>query len=215
MVWFLVENTGGWVWGNSYYHLVSSQAKVYPAYLFSSVKKGEYSSLIMWTTCCISELLMPKWIGSRSVSNNDLTWSFLAKHTGTLLRASTSYPAMILSWIKVVIVNRSLRNIWIQQALNRYSRYTLPPLPSEFTPLMADRGVDETSSKQLAIEYNIDYASCVGSLIYLGMTRVDILYAVNKLAKFTHKPGKVHFEAMIHLLRYLRDHSQVSWDSIL
>jgi hypothetical protein len=80
---------------------------------------------------------------------------------------------------------------------------------------MADCGVDETSSKQLAIEYNIDYASCVGSLIYLGMTRVDILYAVNKLAKFTHKPGKVHFEAMIHLLRYLRDHSQVSWDSIL
>jgi hypothetical protein len=41
------------------------------------------------------------------------------------------------------------------------------------------------------------------------MTRVDIMYAVNKLAKFTHKPGKANFEAMIHLLRYLRDHSQI------
>jgi len=38
------------------------------------------------------------------------------------------------------------------------------------------------------------------------MTRVDIVYAVNKLAKFTHKPGRVHFEAMLHLLRYLRDY---------
>jgi hypothetical protein len=49
----------------------------------------------------------------------------------------------------------------------------------------------------------------VGSLIYLGMTRVDIVYAVNKLAKFTHKPGRIHFEAIVHLLRYLRDHSHV------
>jgi hypothetical protein len=39
------------------------------------------------------------------------------------------------------------------------------------------------------------------------MTRTDIIYAVNKLAKFTRKPGKVHFEALLHLLRYLRDNS--------
>ncbi|MFN9983118.1 MAG: hypothetical protein ACK53Y_24540, partial [bacterium] len=39
------------------------------------------------------------------------------------------------------------------------------------------------------------------------MTRTDIIYAVNKLAKFTRKPGKTHFEALIHLLRYLRDNT--------
>jgi len=39
------------------------------------------------------------------------------------------------------------------------------------------------------------------------MTRTDIIYAVNKLAKFTRKPGKLHFEAIVHLLRYLRDNS--------
>jgi hypothetical protein len=83
------------------------------------------------------------------------------------------------------------------------------PLPSEFAPSAADCGVDNASSKQLSVEYNIDYASCVGSLIYLGMTRVDIVYAVNKLAKFTHKPGRVHFKAMLHLLRYLQDHPNV------
>jgi hypothetical protein len=83
------------------------------------------------------------------------------------------------------------------------------PLPSNFIPSVADCAVDEVTSKQLSIEYNIDYASCVGSLIYLGMTSADIVYAVNKLTKFTHKPGKIHFNALIHLLRYLRDHPQV------
>jgi hypothetical protein len=39
----------------------------------------------------------------------------------------------------------------------------------------------------------------------LALTRTDIIYAVNKLAKFTRNPGKKHFEALIHLLRYLRD----------
>jgi hypothetical protein len=39
------------------------------------------------------------------------------------------------------------------------------------------------------------------------MTRTDIIFAVNKLAKYTRKPGKVHFEALTHLLRYLRDNS--------
>ncbi len=79
------------------------------------------------------------------------------------------------------------------------------PLPSDFIPSTADCSQDEAKAKQLALEYNIDYASCIGSLIYLGMTRVDIVFAVNKLAKFTHRPGKAHFKAVLHLLRYLRD----------
>ena len=39
------------------------------------------------------------------------------------------------------------------------------------------------------------------------MTRTDIIYAINKLAKFTCKPGKVHFEVLLHLLRYLHNNS--------
>jgi hypothetical protein len=53
------------------------------------------------------------------------------------------------------------------------------------------------------MSYNIDYASGIGSLIHLGMTRCDIVYAVNKLAKFGRKPGRNHFEAILHILRYL------------
>ena len=50
-------------------------------------------------------------------------------------------------------------------------------------------------------EYNIHYRACIGSLIYLLSTRVDLSFAVNKLAKFSANPGKVHFDRLVHLLR--------------
>ena len=34
---------------------------------------------------------------------------------------------------------------------------------------------------------------------------MDLSFAVHKLAKFSSNPGKVHFEGLIHLLRYIRD----------
>ena len=33
---------------------------------------------------------------------------------------------------------------------------------------------------------------------------MDLSFAVHKLAKFSDNPGKVHFELLIHLLRYIR-----------
>ena len=34
--------------------------------------------------------------------------------------------------------------------------------------------------------------------------RPDIAYTVSKLSRFTHNPGKVHWQALIRVLRYLR-----------
>ena len=42
-------------------------------------------------------------------------------------------------------------------------------------------------------------------MIYLLSTRADLSFAVHKLAKFSEISGKVHFEGLIHLLRYIRD----------
>ena len=33
---------------------------------------------------------------------------------------------------------------------------------------------------------------------------MDLSFAVHKLAKFSENPGKVHFEVLIHILRYIR-----------
>ena len=57
----------------------------------------------------------------------------------------------------------------------------------------------------LTREYNIHYRACIGSLIYLLSTRVNLSFAVHKLAKFSANPGKVHFEGLVHLLIYIRD----------
>ena len=34
---------------------------------------------------------------------------------------------------------------------------------------------------------------------------MDLSFAVHKFAKFSANPGKVHFEGLVHLLRYIRD----------
>ena len=61
------------------------------------------------------------------------------------------------------------------------------------------------SVEKLTIEYDIHYRDCIGSLIYLLSTRVDLSFAVHKLAKFSYNPGKVHFKGLVHLLRYIRN----------
>ena len=61
-----------------------------------------------------------------------------------------------------------------------------------------------TSDEQvenLTREFPIYYRACIGSLMYLLSTRVDLIFAVHKLAKY---PGKINFDGLIHLLRYIR-----------
>ncbi|XP_019089068.1 PREDICTED: uncharacterized protein LOC109127923 [Camelina sativa] len=48
-----------------------------------------------------------------------------------------------------------------------------------------------------------EYRSVVGSLQYLGFTRPDISYAVNRLSQYMHAPTTAHWQAVKRLLRYL------------
>jgi hypothetical protein len=89
----------------------------------------------------------------------------------------------------------------------KVDRIHTTPLPLDFVPTSDNCSKNEEDAKLLELKYNVDFASCVGSLIYLRMTRCDIVYAVNKLAKFTRLPGRVHFDVLLHLLRYLRDNA--------
>ena len=56
-----------------------------------------------------------------------------------------------------------------------------------------DVSTSDEQVEKLTREYNIHYISCIGYLIYLFSTRVDLSFAVHKLAKFSENPGKVHF----------------------
>ena len=60
-----------------------------------------------------------------------------------------------------------------------------------------------------SIEYRIHYRACVESLIYLLSTRVDLCFSIHKIAEFPPNPSKLHFEILVHLLRYIRDKNKL------
>ena len=80
------------------------------------------------------------------------------------------------------------------------------PFSLDFVPTADDNSVDEAAVKILSSEFNLDFASCFGALIYLALSHVDILHAVNKMAKYTRRPGRNHLKALVHVLRYFREH---------
>ena len=84
---------------------------------------------------------------------------------------------------------------------NKFYKTTLPA-DTIFTK--EDISTSDYQIDKLTREYNIHFISCIGSLIYLLSTRVDLSFAVHKLAKFSANPGKVQFEGLVHLLRYIR-----------
>ena len=69
-----------------------------------------------------------------------------------------------------------------------------------------------TSDEQVEVisrEYNIHYRACVGSLIYILSTTVNLFFAVHNMEKFSSNPGKVHLEGLVHLLGYIRDNKSL------
>ena len=57
-----------------------------------------------------------------------------------------------------------------------------------------DLSTSDEQVEKLTREFNIHYRSCIGSLIYIFSTRVDLSFAVHKLEKFSSNPGQIHFE---------------------
>ena len=66
-------------------------------------------------------------------------------------------------------------------------------LPAEMIFTKEDVSTSDEKVEKLTREYNIHYRACIGSLIYLLSTRVDLSFAVNKLEKFSENHGRVHF----------------------
>ena len=77
--------------------------------------------------------------------------------------------------------------------------------PSDMIFTKDDTYTSDEQVDKLTREFNIHYRSCIGSFIYLLSTRVNLSFEVHKLAKFSANPGKVHFEGLVNILRYIRD----------
>ena len=69
----------------------------------------------------------------------------------------------------------------------------------------SDASTSDEKVDKLTREFNIHYRACIGSLIYLLSTRMDLSFAVHKLENFPSNPGKVHFKGLVNILRYIRE----------
>ena len=100
---------------------------------------------------------------------------------------------------------------YLRTVLARYRRYIkagrrperVPktPLPAKMV-MRRGRMEDETVS--------LPYRELLGSIGHLAIgTRIDISFAVSLLSRFTSRPLQEHWDAAIHVLKYLAGQEQI------
>ena len=90
-----------------------------------------------------------------------------------------------------------------------YGKYKVykTTLPYDMIFTKDDTSTSDEQVEKLTREFNIHYRACISTLIYLLSTKVDLSFVVQKLARFSENPGEVHFELLVHLLRYIRENN--------
>ena len=75
---------------------------------------------------------------------------------------------------------------YIEKILDEFDKYDERPAR---TPVDASLHLPKNKEESIS---QLEYSRIIGSLMYLmNCTRPDIAYAVSKLSRFTHNPGKV------------------------
>jgi hypothetical protein len=116
-----------------------------------------------------------------------------------------------------VLRDRANRTITLDQSqyiASVLQRFGMEKCHSVSTP--ADTSVhlskDMSPSTPAEVEAmkDVPYCEAVGSLMFaMVVSRPDIAYAVGNVCRFMHNPGKLHWKAVQHILRYLRGHSKL------
>ena len=105
-----------------------------------------------------------------------------------------------------LICGRFLPSLGVNNVTPSKCKKYAAPLPTDFMATNAERSKNHLEVLELPEEFGFEYASVVGMLIYLMNTTLLLHFAISKLAKLNTLPGRDHFKAARHLLRYLRCH---------
>ena len=100
---------------------------------------------------------------------------------------------------------------YIERVLQRFNMKNAKPVS---TPLAAHFKMKKNSCPSTREEREgmskVPYSSAVGSLMYaMVCTRPDIAHAVGVVSRFLSNPGKIHWEAVKWIFRYLRGTSKL------
>ena len=81
------------------------------------------------------------------------------------------------------------------------------PLPTNMVWTKANSSKTKTDVVDLETEYGFRFIEAVGSLNFLSNTAYEELFAIRKACKHMHLPGRLHFQALLHLMHHLRCYS--------
>ncbi|MBW0515824.1 hypothetical protein O181_055539, partial [Austropuccinia psidii MF-1] len=116
-------------------------------------------------------------------------------------------PANLMLGIKVTHSSGCVsldQGHFIESLLELYGMDSCKPVA---TPLLPNTHL-VPATKQEIVKFSmlgVNYCSAIGSINYLSTgTRPDLSYAVSSLSQFLEKPGFLHWQAFLHILRYLR-----------
>ena len=70
------------------------------------------------------------------------------------------------------------------------------------TPLVANEKLVKEDGEE-KVDATL-YRSLVGNLLYLTVTRLDIMFAASLLSRFMNSPSQIHFGAAKRVLNYIR-----------
>jgi hypothetical protein len=119
------------------------------------------------------------------------------------LKAFTSYQVTRDRRMRTITL---YQNDYIKEVLNFTNMTHSTPLiaiSQEFNHL-SKKDCPATKEQQADMEL-VPYRQVVGSLLHIAnRTRPDIAHAVGVAARFSHNPGRVHWNALKNLLRYLK-----------
>lgn len=109
-----------------------------------------------------------------------------------------------LDYFLGIEVTRTTRGLHLMQrkyVIDLLTKMNMLDAKPVSTPLPTTPKLTLTSG--FALDNPQEYRMVVGSLQYLAFTRPDIVYSVNKLSQFMHKPTDEHWKAAKRILRYL------------
>jgi len=93
---------------------------------------------------------------------------------------------------------------YIEETIIKYGCQDLTPLATPMKPGSHLVKASKTEIEELS-KLRANYRGLVGALNYLSITtRPDVTYSVGCLSQFLKEPGILHWDAAVHVLRYLK-----------
>ncbi|GJR26863.1 retrovirus-related pol polyprotein from transposon TNT 1-94 [Tanacetum coccineum] len=88
---------------------------------------------------------------------------------------------------------------YIEQTLKKFGHYDDRPVVTPFDPKVQLKKNKGQSVSQL------QYTQVLGSLLYImNCTRPDLAYNVSRLSRYSHNPGRDHWDALVRVFQYLK-----------